>query len=221
MAWFADAARMLRQQCIRQNTTQVGLRSRFTVPRNPSGHRQLSHQSGRATRKTPLDYYRAFFEQQQCVRLRRVRDVRNSSNKPSPDPTPHLGSPEPTSLSQRMKKLSREYGWSAVGVYFMLSALDFPFCFLAVRLLGTERIGEWEHAVVQAFWSVAEIPFPNIRKSSEDAVAVAQEVVADPSAREGSGWGVEEAQKANTSERASTFEDTSASEDYDANIEFL
>ena len=52
------------------------------------------------------------------------------------------------SLSQRMRKLSREYGWSAVGVYFLLSALDFPFCFVAVRTLGTDRIGHWEHVVL-------------------------------------------------------------------------
>lgn len=35
-----------------------------------------------------------------------------------------------------------------MGVYLALSALDFPFCFLAVRLLGTDRIGHWEHVVV-------------------------------------------------------------------------
>jgi hypothetical protein len=52
------------------------------------------------------------------------------------------------SLSQRLRKLSREYGWAAIGVYFALSALDFPFCFLAVKLLGTDRIGQWEHAVL-------------------------------------------------------------------------
>lgn len=51
-------------------------------------------------------------------------------------------------LSQRLKKLSREYGWSALGVYLTLSALDFPFCFLAVRLLGTDRIGHWEHVAM-------------------------------------------------------------------------
>lgn len=43
-----------------------------------------------------------------------------------------------------MKKLSREYGWSALGVYLTLSALDFPFCYLLVKYLGTERIGEFE-----------------------------------------------------------------------------
>jgi hypothetical protein len=49
---------------------------------------------------------------------------------------------EPTSLGAKMKKLSREYGWSAVGVYFFLSALDFPFCYLLVRTVGTDRIGK-------------------------------------------------------------------------------
>jgi hypothetical protein len=34
-------------------------------------------------------------------------------------------------------------------VYLALSALDFPFCFAAVRLLGVERIGYWEHVAVE------------------------------------------------------------------------
>lgn len=49
--------------------------------------------------------------------------------------------PEPQGLSARLKKLSREYGWTAVGVYLGLSVLDFPFCFLLVRIVGTDRIG--------------------------------------------------------------------------------
>jgi len=49
---------------------------------------------------------------------------------------------ESLSLSQRLKKLSREYGWTAVGIYLSLSVLDFPFCFLLVRTVGTEKIGE-------------------------------------------------------------------------------
>jgi N-terminal acetyltransferase 2 len=53
------------------------------------------------------------------------------------------------SLSQRLKTLTREYGWSALGVYLTLSALDFPFCFAAVRLLGVERIGHYEHLIIE------------------------------------------------------------------------
>lgn len=84
----------------------------------------------------------------------RLRFLHNSRSKrngkpPSPDPTPNLGSPkaapeaEPQSLGARMRKLGREYGWSGAGVYFALSALDFPFCYILVRTLGTDRIGEW------------------------------------------------------------------------------
>lgn len=50
---------------------------------------------------------------------------------------------EPSGLSARLKKLSREYGWAAVGVYLGLSVLDFPFCFLLVRIVGTDKIGAW------------------------------------------------------------------------------
>lgn len=126
---------------------------------------------------------------------RRTRNVRWQSSKPSPNPTENLGSPEPQSLSARMRKLSREYGWSALGVYLGLSALDFPFCFLAVRWLGTDRIGRWEHAVVEAFWHAVELVSPDMRpkKASSEAEA----------SSEGSGWGVEEADARNKSDSAS------------------
>lgn len=48
---------------------------------------------------------------------------------------------ESLSLSGRLRKLSREYGWATVGVYLALSVLDFPFCFLLVKMVGTDRIG--------------------------------------------------------------------------------
>ena len=68
---------------------------------------------------------------------RQRRPQRPYSSQPY-NPTPNLNSPgAPQSLSERLRKLSREYGWTAFGVYMMLSALDFPFCFLAVRWQGT------------------------------------------------------------------------------------
>lgn len=70
------------------------------------------------------------------------------------------GPKEGGSLSQRLRKLSREYGWAAVGVYFGLSALDFPFCFAAVRLLGVDRIGHFEHVVVQTFKDALHTVWP-------------------------------------------------------------
>lgn len=38
----------------------------------------------------------------------------------------------------------------------LLSALDFPFCFTAVRYLGTDRIGHYEHVVIE--WVKSVIP---------------------------------------------------------------
>lgn len=55
--------------------------------------------------------------------------------------TTQNGTQEKLTLSQRLKRLSKEYGWSAVGVYLTLSVLDFPFCFLLVRVVGTDTIG--------------------------------------------------------------------------------
>lgn len=93
--------------------------------------------------------------------IRRIPNKRFSSSKSPFNPTPHLNSPEPSlSLSQRFKKLSREYGWSALGVYLLLTALDLPFCFLAVRWLGTERIGHWEHVILAWFWRIVPYPLP-------------------------------------------------------------
>ncbi|KAK4038268.1 N-terminal acetyltransferase 2 [Parachaetomium inaequale] len=56
---------------------------------------------------------------------------------------------ESLSLSGRLKKLSREYGWAAAGIYLSLSVLDFPFCFLLVRTVGTEKIAHLEDVVVR------------------------------------------------------------------------
>ena len=72
--------------------------------------------------------------------LRRPLTQRFFSTAPAAAPKP--------SLSARLKHLSKEYGYSAVGVYFALSALDFPLCFLGVRMVGSERIGEYEDATV-------------------------------------------------------------------------
>ncbi|KAI9802396.1 MAG: hypothetical protein M1825_002778 [Sarcosagium campestre] len=143
------------------------------------------------------------------TRARQVSQILRSTrfkrlNSTTPNPTPNLGSPQPLSLSQRLRKLSREYGWSALGVYLLLSALDFPFCFLAVRTIGTDKIGHWEHVALDWFWSV--VPWP-----SSEAVGNDQE---DGALGKGTrkteevgdiGWGVEEAEKNNQGNNASIW----------------
>jgi hypothetical protein len=66
--------------------------------------------------------------------------------------------------------LSRKYGWAAVGVYLGLSVLDFPFCFLAVRLVGPDRIGEVEHAIVHGFWDIVGLVVPSMKPESKASV---------------------------------------------------
>ncbi|KAL2115726.1 hypothetical protein VTJ04DRAFT_9981 [Mycothermus thermophilus] len=76
------------------------------------------------------------------TRPRRGEDRRGKHEKPHEE--------EPQSLSGRLKKLTREYGWVALGVYLGLSVLDFPFCFLLVRTVGSEKIAHVEHIVVSS-----------------------------------------------------------------------
>lgn len=110
-----------------------------------------------------------------------------------------------------MRKLSREYGWSAVGVYFALSAADFPFCFLAVRVVGTERIGWAEAYVMGWFWAGVEKVLPSVaaarrakrEQQQVDGVAAGEEGAV--AVAQGESWGVEKAQKANAGEDASIW----------------
>lgn len=158
------------------------LRSFFTAQQSPARSR-LQHKS---LQQSALIYFRF----QRSALARRFRSVRFNSNKPTArhvNPTPHLGSPEPApSLSQRLKQLSKEYGWTALGVYLGLSLLDFPVCFLAVRLLGTDRIGHYEDVVKQAFWSVVRLAFPDAGKKSAEVIAAEEATrVAKATTREG------------------------------------
>ncbi|KAL8937727.1 MAG: hypothetical protein Q9211_003540 [Gyalolechia sp. 1 TL-2023] len=140
--------------------------------------------------------------------IRYILNKRFESTKPPSNPPTNLGSPQPSlSLSQRLRKLSREYGWSALGVYMLLSALDFPFCFLAVRWVGTEKIGHWESVIVDQFWRLFDLlPFSS---RSEPQVVQAVEGtgpnIDGSEVVEGYGHGLKEAEERNKSEDASIW----------------
>ncbi|KAI9820146.1 MAG: hypothetical protein M1826_000940, partial [Phylliscum demangeonii] len=146
------------------------------------------------------------FSPRQTLRHQSSGPSSGSGARPPPRP-PHAGSAEPAlSLSQRMRKLSREYGWSALGVYFMLSALDFPLCFLAVQMLGADRIGRWEHTAIS--WVRSVIPGPG-SSPSETATEPREpsEVPADPAAAtatEGR-WSIRRAREAASGSNASIW----------------
>lgn len=59
-------------------------------------------------------------------------------------PNPQSNLPPDATLSQRLKHLIKSYGWYALGVYLVLSALDFGVAFVGVNLLGAEYVS---HAV--------------------------------------------------------------------------
>lgn len=142
-------------------------RTLFTSTKGPAAARFQNTSIG----ESALLYWRF----QRSTLARRIRSLRAKSDKANTqhvNPTPHLGSPDPApSLSQRLKQLSKEYGWTALGVYLGLSVLDFPFCFLAVRFIGTDRIGHYEHVIKEAFWSVVRIAIPDAGKKSAKEVA--------------------------------------------------
>ncbi|KAI0453443.1 hypothetical protein F5B21DRAFT_283006 [Xylaria acuta] len=117
-----------------------------------------------------------------------------------PDPS-KANTQAPQGLSARLRKLSREYGWAAVGVYLSLSILDFPFCFLLVRVVGTDRIGELEEWVVSR--AVKVIP-DSVRNRWNEYRAALKEAKQGQSGSgeqvEIAGWGVEEAEQRNKTE---------------------
>lgn len=159
--WLSQPSRSFLRHPPPPRVTSASRRSASSLPQS-SLSRKTSHRTGLAP-TTPDGFSSAL-----AARLRKVRSIRFSSSGPRSSPPLQSAQAEaPPSLSQRLKKLSQEYGWSALGVYLGLSALDFPFCFLAVRMLGTERIGYAEHAVVETFWSIVRIPFPNLGKKAE------------------------------------------------------
>ncbi|CAK4033035.1 peptide alpha-n-acetyltransferase nat2 like, partial [Lecanosticta acicola] len=102
---------------------------------------------------------------------------------------------KPQSMSERMKEMSRKYGWTVMGIYLGLSVLDFPFCFLAVRWFGTERIAEVEHAIIDGFWAGLEKVLPSLKSRREEKEKL--EAAANEATREGdgNGAGVVEIQK--------------------------
>jgi hypothetical protein len=120
-----------------------------TTPRRAIGNSTSSSATKATIQQRTREAYtrskQAPFRILQQIRSRLFHTTRalRSQVNPSPNPIPSLGSSnENISLGQRMRKLSREYGWSALGVYLILTALDFPFCYLLVRYLGTDRIGK-------------------------------------------------------------------------------
>lgn len=121
----------LEAQSIRRafsSISQPGLRTPISRTAQRIGYRPRTSNPINRPYQSPIRVNKRSFH-----KTSRLRDAK-------PDPS-KSNTQEAQGLSARLKKLSREYGWAAVGVYLGLSVLDFPFCFLLVRVVGTERIG--------------------------------------------------------------------------------
>jgi len=135
LSQFSTIPRATLQTHLLQTSRTLTRRTLTSPPRKPKPSTAFTFSSN--PRPTPQNVFQRLIRQ-----FHASRTARNA--KPTPEAKPSIGPPaeaESLSLGARMKKLSREYGWSAVGVYFALSALDFPFCYLFVKTLGTDRIG--------------------------------------------------------------------------------
>lgn len=65
-----------------------------------------------------------------------------SSSRNSDDPESTHTLPPNATVSQRLKHLIKSYGWYALGVYIILSTLDFSVAFAAVNILGAEHVSK-------------------------------------------------------------------------------
>ncbi|KAH8119385.1 hypothetical protein DFH11DRAFT_1501009 [Phellopilus nigrolimitatus] len=86
-----------------------------------------------------------------CPQLRMFSHspARSDSRSPSPSPSsgPESGPGPDATLTQRLKHLIKAYGWYALGVYLVLSTLDFTVAFAAINVLGADQVFRVTHAI--------------------------------------------------------------------------
>lgn len=73
---------------------------------------------------------------------------------PPHSPNPPIGPGPNASLTDRLKHLIKSYGWYALGVYIILSALDFGVAFAAINLLGAEQVSRLTQSAKDFFVSM-------------------------------------------------------------------
>ncbi|KAI0769313.1 hypothetical protein BD413DRAFT_477820 [Trametes elegans] len=100
----------------------------------------------------------------------------SSSPPPSPrsssedsDPNPSL--PPNATLTQRLKHLIKSYGWYALGVYIILSTLDFSLAFAAVNVLGAEHVSKVASDIKEYFASLIHSTPPEPGREEMDRAA--------------------------------------------------
>lgn len=97
---------------------------------------------------------------------------RLSSN---PNGRQHEKSESELTFSQRLKHLIKSYGWYALGVYFLISTIDFGVAFAAVNLIGAEHVSRGVASAKESVYAIfnSRPPEPG-RDEMDKAVAQSQ-----------------------------------------------
>ncbi|KAF8184248.1 hypothetical protein BJ912DRAFT_535735 [Pholiota molesta] len=87
---------------------------------------------------------------------------------PKPKAEPHLSAlPPGATMSQRLRHLIKAYGWYTLGVYQLISVLDFAVVFIGINLLGAEYVAEVAASVKGLF---ADFFYTRSAEPGDDAV---------------------------------------------------
>ncbi|EMD37473.1 hypothetical protein CERSUDRAFT_114115 [Gelatoporia subvermispora B] len=94
------------------------------------------------------------------------------SPPPSPtSPNDPAGPPPNATLSQRLKYLIKSYGWYALGVYLILSVLDFGVAFAAVNVLGADHVAHFASSVKEYAYDLIHSTPPEPGREDMDSAA--------------------------------------------------
>lgn len=103
----------------------------------------------------------------------------NSSAAPSAKPD--------SSLSGKLKELSRKYGRAAIFVYLGISLIDFGIAFAAVHALGTERIGALEDKLFRLIKDWTGYKKTTVNQVQQASEGVVEDTASQAQAATGSG----------------------------------
>ncbi|KAF7714316.1 Uncharacterized protein PECH_008860 [Penicillium ucsense] len=161
--WLAQPTELLFPRLLRSQQRQLPSRRFLTLQSRSSQARKpkTALNNSPATSQSSSSSF-ASSTSRFCRAQRRFNSTKSSTpGSTSSQAQSQAQKQAPQGLSQRLRTLSREYGWAALGVYLGLSALDFPVCFVAVQLLGVDRIGHWEHVIVSSVKNAVHSVWPS------------------------------------------------------------
>ncbi|PWN36778.1 uncharacterized protein FA14DRAFT_118180 [Meira miltonrushii] len=139
--------------------TSLSVLSRFNTLsslRSQSAPLSIAHYATSAfANAKPLNHSDSTSTSAQAVSQPQSKGQQNNSNEsksenegeqPDPDEPP-----KKATIRERLRFLTRRYGWWALGVYLLASTVDFSLVFLAIHLLGADHIRELEDGVRKYF----------------------------------------------------------------------